>query len=82
MLDLFVCDLLGFCARNFPEKSETREPGETILEQTSYVITPLFFHILALLSCPLTLLLGPLLVYNHWIDVCLPLSLQLLVCVY
>ena len=28
MFDRFVCALLSFCARKFPAKSETREPGK------------------------------------------------------
>ena len=33
----FVCALLSFFARKFPTKSETREPGEIIVECTSYI---------------------------------------------
>ena len=36
ILDRFVCALLSFCAREFPAKSETREPGKIIVECTSY----------------------------------------------
>ena len=38
MISRFVCALLIFCAREFPEKSETREPGEVIVECTSYFL--------------------------------------------
>ena len=31
-----VCDLLNFHAREFPSKSETQDPGEIIVECTSY----------------------------------------------
>ena len=34
----FVCALLSFCAREFPEKYETQEPGKIIVECTSYAI--------------------------------------------
>ena len=33
----FVCALLGFCAREFPEKLENQEPEEIIVECTSYM---------------------------------------------
>ena len=36
MFACFVCTLLSFLAREFPAKSETREPGENIMECTSY----------------------------------------------
>ena len=36
MFACFVCTLLSFCAREFPAKSETQEPGKTIMECTSY----------------------------------------------
>ena len=32
----FFCAKLSFCARKFPAKSETWEPGEIIAERTSY----------------------------------------------
>ena len=35
----FVCSLLSFRTRKFPAKSETREPGEIIVERTSYANT-------------------------------------------
>ena len=31
MFARFVCDLLSFCARKFPEKSETQEPEKIIV---------------------------------------------------
>ena len=37
MFARFVCALLSFCAREFPEKSEIREPGKIIVECNSYV---------------------------------------------
>ena len=37
MFSRFVCALLSFCARKFPAKSETREPGKVIVERTSYI---------------------------------------------
>ena len=36
MFAQFVCALLSFCAQEFPYKSKTREPGEIIVEFTSY----------------------------------------------
>ena len=33
----FVCALLIFCTREFPAKSETREPKKIIVEYTLYV---------------------------------------------
>ena len=32
----FVCALLSFSARKFTAKSKTQEPGEIIVERTSY----------------------------------------------
>ena len=37
MFARFVCDLLSFRARKFPEKSETQEPREIIMECTLYI---------------------------------------------
>ena len=37
MLTHFGCALLSFCACKFPEKSKTLEPGEIIMECTSYL---------------------------------------------
>ena len=37
MFDRFVCDLLSFCACEFPAKSETREPRKIIAEHTTYM---------------------------------------------
>ena len=39
MFALFFCDLLNFCALEFPTKEEAREPREIIMECTSYVYT-------------------------------------------
>ena len=36
MFALFVCALLIFYAREFPAKSETREPRKIIVEYTTY----------------------------------------------
>ena len=36
MFACFVCALLSFCMHEFPEKSETREPGGIIVEYYSY----------------------------------------------
>ena len=36
MFACFVCALLDFCAQEFYEKSIAREPGEIIVECTSY----------------------------------------------
>ena len=36
MFACFVCDLLSFFVREFPAKSETQEPGEIIVELTTY----------------------------------------------
>ena len=36
MFARFVCDLLGFCARKFPAKSKSQEPGKIIVERTLY----------------------------------------------
>ena len=38
MFARFVCALLIFCARKFHAKSETREPGEIIVECTVYTL--------------------------------------------
>ena len=40
MFSRFICALLSFCARNVPAKYETQEPGEIIVELTSYVTHP------------------------------------------
>ena len=37
MFAQFFCDLLSFRVRDFPAKSETREPEEIIVECTSYI---------------------------------------------
>ena len=37
MFARFVCALLSFCARRFPAKYETQEPGEIIVEFTLYI---------------------------------------------
>ena len=36
MFARLVYAMLSFCARKFPEKFETRVPGEIIMERTSY----------------------------------------------
>ena len=36
MFSRFVCDLLSFRVRKFPEKSETQEPIKIIVERTLY----------------------------------------------
>ena len=36
MWDQFICDLLSYRAREFPTKSETREPRKIIVECASY----------------------------------------------
>ena len=36
MFARFVCALLSFCACEFPAKFDTQEPGEIIVECTSY----------------------------------------------
>ena len=38
----FVCSLLSFCALEFPNKSETREPRKIIVECTSYFTKNIF----------------------------------------
>ena len=37
MFARFIFALLSFHARKFPAKSETQEPGEIIVERTSYI---------------------------------------------
>ena len=39
MFTHFVCALLSFRVREFPEKSKIREPGKFIVERTSYAST-------------------------------------------
>ena len=39
MFTRFVCALLSFCARKFPEKYQTQELEKFILERTLYAST-------------------------------------------
>ena len=40
MFACLVCALLNFCAREFPAKSKTQEPGKIIMECTLYESWP------------------------------------------
>ena len=41
MFARFVCALVSFLACEYPKKSETWEPGEIIVECTSYITSSL-----------------------------------------